>query len=116
LNANSLDVGEIVQDLSEGAVALKGFSPLHHDENAKEINDTMTQKEVCESDHHHSLQDQVNGEGQILSAEEETAETMSKDNPNDPKLKKNAPKPPRQGGTTTTEHTTPTPGVNTTPL
>lgn len=111
-----MDVGEIVRDLSEGAVVLKGFAPLDQDEYGREINDTMTQKEVCESDHHHSLQDPENGEGQILSAEEEMAETMSKDNPIDPKLKKNALKPPRQGDTTTTEHTTPTPGVNTTPL
>ena len=111
MNVDSLDVEEIVRDLSEGAVALKGFASLDHDEHAREINDTMTQKEVCESDHH-----QENGEGQILDTEEEMAETMSKDTLNDPKLKKNAPKPPRQGGTTTTEHTTPAPGVNIRPL
>ena len=113
LNINYLDVGEIVRDISEGAVDLKGFAPLDNDEHAKKINDTPIQKEVCESDHHQSLQDQENGKGQTLSTEEEEemAETMSKDTLDDPKLKKNAPKPPRQGGTTTTENTTPAPGV-----
>lgn len=118
LNINYLDVGEIVRDISEGAVELKGFAPLDNDEYAKKINDTPIQKEVCESDHHNSLQDQENGKGQTLSTkeEEEADETMSKDTLDDPKLKKNAPKPPRQGGATTMEHTTPAPGVHFLPL
>lgn len=114
LNLNYLDVGEIVRDLSEGGVELKGFAPLDHDECARKVNDTMTQKEVGELDHHHSLQDQEDGKGQMLSTKEETVEMTSKDNLNDPEFEKNAPKPPRQGGgTMTAEDTTLAPKVNT---